>query len=111
MQPSLEIDVQSVKTMLDCQAEFLFIDCREPDEASICQIDGAKLLPMNETPQRLAELEPWKGKPVVVHCHGGVRSLNVASWLRQNGFPQAQSMAGGIDAWSVLIDPAVPRYQ
>jgi rhodanese-related sulfurtransferase len=59
---------------------------------------------------RLAELEAWRDKPIVVHCHHGVRSLRVAKFLREKGFAHAQSMKGGIDAWSVEVDPAVPRY-
>ena len=65
---------------------------------------------MNEVEARLSELEAWKDKPLVVHCHHGMRSMRVANFLRANGFPQAQSMAGGIEAWSVEIDDSVPRY-
>lgn len=86
------------------------LDCREPDEHAICRIEGATLMPMAEIPERLAELEPWRDKPIVVHCHHGVRSLRVVRFLREKGFAQAQSMKGGIDAWSVEVDPAVPRY-
>lgn len=106
----LEIDVQSVKTMLDRGEDFAFIDCRDPDEYAVAKIDVAQLLPMSEVQSRVGELTPHQGKPVVVHCHHGGRSLRVAMWLRQQGFPQALSMAGGIDEWSLRIDPLVPRY-
>lgn len=88
----------------------LLLDCREPDEHAIARIEEARLIPMREIPERLAELEPWRTRPIVVHCHHGVRSLRVVQWLRQQGFEKAQSMRGGIDAWSLEVDPTVPRY-
>jgi rhodanese-related sulfurtransferase len=68
------------------------------------------LVPMQELPERLAELEAFRPATVVVHCHHGMRSLKVARWLRDRGFSRAVSMRGGIEAWSLEIDPAVPRY-
>ncbi len=65
---------------------------------------------MSELPARVGELAETLSKPLVVHCHHGGRSLRVANWLRTQGFPQAQSLAGGIDQWSLEIDPTVPRY-
>ena len=63
-----------------------------------------------EISERLDELEPWKQKRVVVHCHHGVRSLRVAKWLRERGFEKAQSLRGGIEAWSTEIDSSIPKY-
>ena len=91
-------------------AGFLLLDCRTADEYAVAHIDGSRLIPMQDLPARLAELESWRDKPIVVHCHHGMRSLKVAQWLREQGFSFAQSMTGGIDAWSTEIDPAVPRY-
>ena len=68
------------------------------------------LIPMRTIPERLADLEPHRSGRIVVHCHHGVRSLRVARFLRERGFAIAQSMAGGIEAWAVEIDPAMPRY-
>jgi rhodanese-related sulfurtransferase len=106
----IEIDCSSVKALVDDGADFLLLDCRESDEHAIAQIDGACLLPMTELQARLAELDGHRDRHIVVHCHHGGRSLRVAAFLRQQGFVQAQSMAGGIDEWSQTIDPSVPRY-
>jgi rhodanese-related sulfurtransferase len=106
----LEIDVAAVKQKLDAGDDFLFVDCREAKEHATANIAAAKLVPMGEIADRLGELEPHKERPLVVHCHHGGRSLRVARWLREQGFTQAQSMAGGIDTWSQQIDSAVPRY-
>lgn len=108
----LEVSCQDVQRLLadgDGQP-WLLLDCREPDEHATAAIDGAVLIPMGELPDRVGELSGREQQRIVVHCHGGVRSLRVAQWLRNQGFPQAQSMAGGIDAWSLEIDPSVPRY-
>ncbi|XZE52402.1 rhodanese-like domain-containing protein [Planctomycetaceae bacterium SH139] len=106
----LEIDVQAVKELQSSGEPFYFLDCREPDEYETASIVGAELIPMGEINDRLAELEPYRNGRIIVHCHHGRRSLNVTHALRQAGFSETQSMAGGIDAWSVEIDPSVPRY-
>jgi rhodanese-related sulfurtransferase len=85
------------------------IDVREPAEHAICHIEGAALIPMQYIPTRLNELDD-AGARIVVFCHHGVRSLSVVDWLRRQGVENCQSMAGGIDLWSLSIDPAVPRY-
>lgn len=105
----LEIDCVSAQHVIGRQS-CLLLDCREQSEYDIARIDGATLLPMSEFQERIAELEPHRDRHVIVYCHHGVRSLHVAHWLRQQGFSKVQSMTGGIDAWSQVIDPAVPRY-
>jgi rhodanese-related sulfurtransferase len=107
---SIEIDVQAVAAMQAADEPFLLLDCREPDEHAIARIRGAVLIPMRTIPERLAELEPYRDRRIVVHCHHGVRSLRVARFLRERGFAVAQSMAGGIEAWALEIDPLTPRY-
>lgn len=105
----IEVDCRSTAAqMRDGQA--LLLDCRQPEEYATAKIEGALLIPMSELPQRLSELEQHRERRVIVHCHHGGRSLRVANWLREQGFAQAQSMAGGIDEWSREIDPSVPRY-
>ena len=106
----LEITVSAVHDLRKAAEPFLLVDCREPDEHDIARIPGAVLLPMATIPERLAMLEAHRSGRIVVHCHHGVRSLRVARYLREHGFSAAQSMAGGIDAWSLEIDPGTPRY-
>jgi len=91
-------------------ADWLLLDCRTPEEHATARISGAVLIPMQELSARVDELAAWRDKPIIVHCHHGVRSLRVAQWLRERGFSGARSMRGGIEAWSVEIDPSVPRY-
>jgi rhodanese-related sulfurtransferase len=87
----------------------LLLDVREPWEAQTASLAGALLMPMGEVTSRAhTELDP--DQPIVVLCHHGQRSLSVTMWLRNQGFDHAQSLAGGIDAWSRTIDPTVPRY-
>jgi adenylyltransferase/sulfurtransferase len=105
----IEIDCKSTAAQL-AAGEVLLLDCRQPEEYATASIAGAVLIPMSELPQRLGELDAQRASRVVVHCHHGGRSLRVAHWLREQGFPQAQSMAGGIDEWAREIDPEVPRY-
>ena len=106
----IEIDCRTVQSERAAGADMLLLDCREPDEFAIVRIAGAKPLPMSEMTARLDELTEYRQRRVVVHCHHGGRSLRVANWLRGQGFEQAQSMAGGIDAWAVEIDPSLVRY-
>jgi len=106
----IEIDVESVAALRRSGDVFLLLDCREPDEYAIAHLPGAVLLPMQEIPQRLAELEPFRDGRIVVHCHHGGRSLRVTRFLRDKGYPSVQNMTGGIDAWSLRIDPTMPRY-
>ena len=106
----LEINCQTVKSRLDSGESFLLLDCREPDEYDVVRIEGAQLVPMSQLVDRVGELEPFRHASIVVHCHHGGRSLRVAHWLRQQGFANVQSLAGGIDQWAAEIDPALPRY-
>ncbi len=107
-----EIIPSDASTLLDTseQVDCLLLDCRTEEEYSIAKIAQSKLIPMQEIPERLAELEPWKQKRLVVHCHHGVRSLRVAKWLREHGFDNAQSLKGGIEAWRNQIDSSIPAY-
>jgi rhodanese-related sulfurtransferase len=104
-----EITAEAVQEKLEAKDTFTLIDVREPWEIQIAAIAGAKPMPMGEVPSRAhQELDPEAH--IVVVCHHGVRSMNVTMWLRQQGFDNAQSMRGGIDAWSRSVDSKVPVY-
>jgi rhodanese-related sulfurtransferase len=85
------------------------VDVREPWEFATTHIEGSLPMPMGEVPTR-AQKELEVDERLVVVCHHGVRSMNVTAWLRRQGFEKAQSLRGGIDAWSVEVDPKVARY-
>jgi rhodanese-related sulfurtransferase len=105
----LEITVAQLQSHLASPNPPLLLDVREPWEYETTHIEGAKLIPMNEIPARAFQ-ELNEEDPILVLCHHGARSLSVAAWLRNQGFDKAQSVSGGIDAWSRQIDPAIPRY-
>jgi rhodanese-related sulfurtransferase len=87
----------------------VLLDVREPWEFQAASLPDSLLMPMGDVTSRAhAELDP--DAHIVVLCHHGQRSLSVAMWLRGQGFERAQSLAGGIDAWSREIDPSVPTY-
>lgn len=84
------------------------LDVREAWEVDTARIDSALNIPMAEIPSRLEELDA--SRPVAVLCHSGGRSAQVANYLAQSGFDRVANIAGGIDAWSVDVDNAIPRY-
>jgi len=86
------------------------VDVRQPWEHETAALPGSHLVPLNELAARAGEVEPPPGAPVVVYCHHGIRSRSGAALLERLGFRDVWSLAGGIDAWSLLIDPKVPRY-
>jgi rhodanese-related sulfurtransferase len=105
----LEITVAQLQTLLASPQKPLLLDVREPWEYDTAHIDPSTLIPMNEIPSR-AFKELDEDSHLLVLCHHGARSLSVAAWLRNQGFAKAQSVSGGIDAWSRQIDPHIPRY-
>lgn len=106
----LEISCRQVDTKRRSGETLLLLDCREPEEVSRVRLEDVMTIPMGEVSQRLLELAPFRQQPLVVYCHHGGRSLQVATWLREQGFPSVQSMAGGIDRWAVEIEPGMARY-
>jgi len=107
--PPLEITPEEVKQKLDAGDKLTLIDVREPQEFAVARIEGGELIPMRTVPGALEALRS-RDDLLIVYCHHGVRSLNVVHWLRGQGVEGCQSMAGGIDAWSLRIDAKVPRY-
>jgi rhodanese-related sulfurtransferase len=110
MTTPVEITPAQLQSLIKTNQPFCLIDCREDDEFAIAIIDGAKLVPLSRWEEALGQLQLDASQPVVVHCHHGMRSLRATQWLRRNGYPDAQSLSGGIDAWSLEVDPSVPRY-
>ena len=107
----MEVTPQEVKHWLDSGQAIVLVDVREPFEHAVARIEDALLIPMNTIPGHVDDLrEKASRERIVVLCHHGVRSLNVVQWLRRQGIENTWSMAGGIDLWSVAIDPSTPRY-
>ena len=86
----------------------LLLDVREPDERELAVIEPSLHIPMREVPERLSELP--MDREIVVYCHGGARSAMIAAFLETHGYRGVANLGGGIDAWSVRVDPKVPRY-
>jgi rhodanese-related sulfurtransferase len=105
----LEITPTQAKDLLASSTPPLLLDVREPMEYQMARIEPSTNMPMGEVPAR-AHQELDEEQPILVLCHHGVRSLSVAAWLRSHDYDKAQSISGGIDAWSRLVDPSVPRY-
>ena len=105
---ALDTTVEDLKTRIDGKDEVLVLDVREPQEFQICRIPGSTLIPLNDLPQRLAELEGYKN--MVVHCKSGVRSAKAVKLLHEAGFSDAKNLRGGILAWIDEIDPSLPKY-
>jgi rhodanese-related sulfurtransferase len=106
----LDFEVSSAETAaLLREGKARLIDVREPWEFATAHIEGSVPMPMGDVAARAhQELDP--DERLVVVCHHGQRSMNVAIWLRNQGFEQAQSLRGGIEAWSTEVDPKVGRY-
>lgn len=108
--PTPEVSAAEVARRRNAGEEFLLLDVRESDEHARASITGSRLLPLAELEQRIPELAEWKDRPIVVHCHTGGRSARAARLLRERGFTDVSNLTGGIEAWSLTVDPAVPRY-
>jgi sulfur-carrier protein adenylyltransferase/sulfurtransferase len=103
-----ELSVKDLKKMLDAKEDFIFIDVRENFEYQIAHLPKAKLIPLATIEKHVAEFD--KNKTIVAHCHHGGRSRRALEFLRSKGFSKLKNVAGGIDAWSLEIDPNVARY-
>lgn len=105
----LEISAAELAARQKENSALVLLDVREGWEYAEAHLDRSLLMPMGDVPSRAhQELDPDAN--IIAYCHHGTRSLNAALWLREQGFDNAQSLAGGIDGWSQRIDPAVPRY-
>ncbi len=103
-----ELSAEEVAARLKGGTRPLLLDVREGWERDLAAIEPSVHIPMIEVPQRLGELPT--DRAIVVYCHGGARSAMVAAFLESHGFASVDNLSGGIDAWSVQVDPKVPRY-
>ncbi len=103
----IEVTVHDLKRAL-AEGGATVVDVREPWEAEVAKIAGTQLIPLSEFAARAKSLP--RDKPILIYCHHGGRSMQATQWLRRNGYQDVANVAGGIDAWSREIDPAVPRY-
>jgi len=102
-----QVSVEEAREWLAASGAVQLVDCREQWEWHLGHISGALHIPLAELHDRLDELDV--SRPVLVYCHAGVRSVHAALLLEECGF-RADSMRGGTEAWSLRIDPAMPRY-
>jgi rhodanese-related sulfurtransferase len=107
MTNEMTIEPQALLQMMPANGKFFLLDCRETWEYQTARIDGATLIPMGAIPQNIEQIPP--DVPVIVYCHHGMRSLDVAIFLKSKGV-EARSLSGGIDRWSQEIDASIPRY-
>lgn len=105
--PPVEITAEELSRRLKCGEPLEIVDVREGFEFEISNL-GGRLIPLGDLPHHLAEIPT--NQEFVILCHHGIRSLRAAIFLRQSGFPLARSLKGGIDTWSLTIDPKVRRY-
>lgn len=108
--PDWELTPREFVRRRDAGEAMVLVDCRTASERDIATIAGSIHVPMHELSARLDALRAHEADPIVVHCHHGARSLQVTAALRQAGFDDVRSLAGGIHLWSLDIDPAVPVY-
>lgn len=97
-----------LQTFLQQSPQTILLDVREDVEVAICQLSGSLHIPMNLIPLKYNELPD--DTPIVVYCHHGIRSLNVARYLEHVGFEELYNLSGGIDAWAKTIDPHMAQY-
>ncbi len=109
-QDDWEITPRDARAALSNPDAPILLDVRLPHEIETASVDGAVVIPLQELPSRLDELEHAQDRPIITMCHHGRRSLRAASILRNAGFGNVRSMAGGIDLWAIDINPDVPRY-
>lgn len=104
------ITPRDLKRWLDdeTRAQPLLLDVREPWEFAVCRLDGAQHIPMRTIPARLNELD--RNAEIVIVCHHGVRSFQVAMFLEQQGFDKLVNLHGGVAAWARDVDPGMPTY-
>ena len=103
-----QLSATELKNKILQEGKLFLLDVREPDEFQYAHITGSVLIPLNQIPKRLGELDPQQ--EIVVICHHGMRSQQAANYLVQSGYKNIANLTGGIDAWSCTCDSSVRRY-
>ena len=103
-----QLSATELKNKIQQQENLFLLDVREPHEFKYAHIAGSVLVPLNQIPSRLSELNPQQ--EIVVICHHGMRSQQAANYLVQSGYKNIANLTGGIDAWSCNCDSSVRRY-
>jgi rhodanese-related sulfurtransferase len=107
----VEISGQEAQRLLaEKGANLRLIDVRDPEEYAVCRLPGAQLISLQVLPAEAPIKLPEKDADILLYCHHGMRSLRAAEYMRSVGYPNARSIAGGIDQWSREIDATIPRY-
>jgi len=107
---NLQITPQQLEERLRSANPPCLLDVREPEEHQFAALPNSVLIPVREIAHGADEIEQWKHQEIVVYCHHGIRSLNAIAQLRHLGFTRLRNLAGGIDRWSLEVDPSLPRY-
>ncbi len=97
-------------TRRDGGEKIVLLDVRESDEVERAKIGGTQWIPLGELEARIGELTAARSSPIVVYCHHGGRSEKAVRLLLERGFSGVENLDGGIEAWSLTVDPSVPRY-
>lgn len=103
-----QLSAHELKNKILNSENVFLLDVREPNEFEYAKIENSVLIPLNQIPERMGELDP--SREIVVICHHGMRSQQAAYYLVQSGFNHVANLSGGIDAWSCVCDSSVPRY-
>ena len=103
-----EITVHELKQRLDTGEPLSLIDVREKHEFQVCRIEGCRLIPLREIPNRIRDLDPKR--EYVIYCHTGNRSALATDYLRRMGFGNVKNLKGGIDEWARVVDSTMTRY-
>lgn len=104
-----QMTVKEVKEKLDAKSGAVLVDVREADEYGFCRIEGSMHIPLSEFAERALK-ELGKDAELLIHCHHGGRSQRACEFLAGQGYTNLANVTGGIDHWSLGIDPKVPRY-
>jgi len=105
-----QVSARELAERIERSSEILLLDVREADEHARARIEGSTLIPLDELGERLGEIAEWRDRDFVVHCHHGGRSEQACKLLRAAGFARVSNLDGGIEAWSLTVDPGVVRY-